>query len=118
MAIVVVGAGTTTGGGGAATVVVGTAGATGRATVVVGASVSALDAVVVGAGVVVEALAVVDDSTTRVVDVGDVRAVGSPSLMPATTERPSTPTMPIPATNGQRRFFSDCLGGRAHGSGG
>ncbi|MGW8650232.1 hypothetical protein ACWGMO_12625, partial [Nocardia salmonicida] len=85
-----VGTGTTTGGGGGAIVVVGTAGTTGRSTVVVGASIGALDAVVVGVGVVVEAFVVVDDSTTRVVEVGDVCAVGSPSLRPATTERPST----------------------------
>jgi hypothetical protein len=116
----VVGTGTMTGGGaGSAVVVVGATGAGGRSIVVVGASDKAVDAVVAGMAVVVEGFVVVDDSNTRV-EVGDVPTTGEglSSLRPAATERPSTPATPIPASNGQRRFFSGCRGGRAHGSGG
>ncbi len=121
MSTVVVGAGIMTGGGiGGAIVVVGASGATGRSIVVAGASDSAVDAVDVGVAVVVDGFVVVDDSTTRVVEVGDVRAagVGSSSPRPATTDRPSTPATPIPAISGHRRFFSGSLDGRAHGSDG
>lgn len=111
------GTGTMTGGGGGASVVVGATGATGRSIVVVGASVDTADEVVADVGV--EVFVVVAGSTMRVVEVGDVRATGagSSSLRPPTTDRPSTPATPIPAISGQRRFFLDSLGGRAHGSG-
>ncbi|WP_067640519.1 hypothetical protein [Nocardia coubleae] len=107
------------GGGGGATVVVGTT-AVGRATVVVAA-------VARGGGTIGDAvstevegktIAVVDDGTTRVVEVDTVLAGSdSPKTAPI-TESPHNPRTPIPTTHGHRRFLSRCLGGRAHGSGG
>ncbi|WP_255495648.1 hypothetical protein [Nocardia sp. GTS18] len=105
-------------GGAEVTVVVGTT-TVGRATVVVtvatgGGAIGAAVSTEVGG----KTIEVVDDGTTRVVEVDTILSgADSPNTAPI-TESPHNPRTPIPTTHGHRRFLSRCLGGRAHGSGG